>query len=56
MEKSKKKQKVWQCEHPKDQQFRQITNYGVKYDLIYCRSCGELVEKEPKENKYLNVS
>ena len=53
-----KKEKVvkWECNHPKEQQFKQTTNHGVNYDLIYCRSCGELVVREPKEKKYLNVS
>jgi hypothetical protein len=52
------KEKViqWVCEHPPIDQFLQLTNNGVNYDLIICRKCGKLVKKEPKEVYRKNVS
>lgn len=52
------KEKViqWVCEHPPIDQFLQLTNSGVSYDLIFCRKCGKLVKKEPKIQYTKNVS
>jgi hypothetical protein len=53
---NQKKQIVWQCQHPKDQLFMQITNHGTNYDVVYCRCCGKFVEKIYKKSYIKNVS